>query len=153
MNIDLTSVIQAVLGLCGVAITIFGGIALQALARRFNVQVSAGQTAAFDAALDKSVTYGVTASEAAIAAKGWDHVDVKNQVLATGLAYAVQSFPQALKGVGLTTNLSDPQNAATITAALQRALPAAMLTASASPATPPAPVQAVVQTATPLPVA
>jgi len=149
MNVDLTSVVQAVLGLCAVAITIFGGIALQALAKRFNLQISAGQIAAFDDALAKSLSYGVTAADTQIKAKGWDHPDVKNAVVASALTYAVAKFPAALHDIGLSANIDDPKNAQTITEALRRALPAAMTAAAASPATPPAPVQSVVQTAAP----
>lgn len=141
MTVDLSTVIQAVIGLCATAITIFGGIALTALAKRLNVQVSTAQVAMFDDALGKSLAAGVSASTAAIAAKGWDHIDVKNHVIGLALNTAVSKFPAALKGVGLSADLSDPMNVKTITEALERALPAAFTAAAASPATPPAPVQ------------
>jgi hypothetical protein len=35
----------------------------------------------------------------------------------------VQAFPQALTDVGLSSNLDDPKNTETLTAALERALP------------------------------
>lgn len=151
MNVDLSSVIQAVLGLCAVAISIFGGIALNALAARFKMQISASQTAAYDSALTKALTFGATAVDGTIRAKGWDHVDTKSAVVGSALTYLVAQFPDALKGVGLTTNADDPANAAKIKSALQRALPAAMLAAAASPSTPPAsPVAPVVAAASPL---
>jgi hypothetical protein len=139
MTVDFSNVIQSVLGLCAVGISIFGGIALQRLAAHFNVQISAQQTATFDDALNKALAFGVVKSEAAIAAKGWDHPDVKNQVVGLALNYAVSRFPAALTAVGLSSSVSDPVNVKTITDALQRALPAAMTAAAASPATPPAP--------------
>jgi len=139
MNVDISPVVQSVVGLCAVALTVLGGIALQAFAAKLKVQISASQTSAFDDALSKALTYGATVADAEIKAKGWDHPDVKNAVVATALTYAVSKFPDALAAVGLSTDLTNPTNVATITAALQRALPAAMLTASASPATPPAP--------------
>jgi hypothetical protein len=139
MQVDVSPVVQSVIGLCAVALTVLGGIALQVVAAKWKVQLSASQSAEFDAALSKALTYGATTADAEIRAKGWDHPDVKNAVVATALTYAVAKFPDAIAAVGLSTDLTNPTNVATITAALQRALPAAMLTASASPATPPAP--------------
>ena len=108
----------------------------------FKLQINASQIAQFDDALSKSITFGVTAAQSAIKAKGWDHIDVQNQVLGTALNYAVTNFPTALAGVGLSANTGDPHNLETIKNALKRAFPDAMAKASASPATPPTPTQA-----------
>ena len=137
--VDLHPVIQAALGLAVLAITTLGGLALQAVATKLKLQISAQQTAAFDDALNKALSLGVANSSALIAAKGWDHIDVHNQVVELALNSIVGRFPDALKGVGLSANLSDPQNVDTITSALKRSLPAAFTAAASSPATPPAP--------------
>jgi hypothetical protein len=64
----------------------------------------------------------------------------------------VAAFPEALNAVGLSTNLNDPKNHETLTAALERALPSAMTEASVSPVTPPAPAVTVVTPASAPPV-
>ena len=78
-------------------------------------------------------------SSALITEKGWDHIDVHNQVVGLALNSIVGRFPDVLKGVGLSPDLSDPKNVETITNALKRAMPAAFTAAANSPATPPAP--------------
>lgn len=143
MDVDFFGVIHGALELAGVVVTVFGGVALQAIARKFKTDASAQQVAAFDGALGKALQFGVTASEDLIRAKGWDHVDVKSQVVGIALNTMVARFPGALAAVGLSANLGDPANQKAIQDALQRALPAAFTVAAASPATPPAPSLAV----------
>jgi hypothetical protein len=137
MTINLAPVIQTLVGLAATAIGILGSAVLYKLTQKFNLQISASQQAAFDSALNKSLTYGATQVTGMIAAKGWDSPTVHDAVIASAMTQAANTFPAALAGVGLTPNLNDPRNAATLTAALQRALPQALAVASASPATPP----------------
>jgi hypothetical protein len=138
MSVDLSSIEQAVIGLCGVTITVFGSLALRALAAKFHVQLTASQTLMFDDALSKAATYGVVAANDEIKAKGWDHPEVKNAILEKALTYVVAKFPDALAGVGLSNKSDDPENIKAITAALERVIPSATLAASESPSTPPA---------------
>jgi hypothetical protein len=139
---DLSPIIDSAIGMAGTALTVFGTLTLTAIAKHFNLQVSAQQTASFDDALEKSVTFGATQAEAQIRKNGWDSPDIKSPILNIALNTMAQKFPDALKGVGLSPDVGDPATAAKITAALTRAYPAAMATVAASPATPPTPVQA-----------
>jgi hypothetical protein len=74
---------------------------------------------------------------------------VKNEVVATAMQQVVAAFPEAVNAVGLSTDLNDPKNTETLTAALERALPGAMTEACASPATPPAPAASIPAPASP----
>src|SRR5690242_18153057 len=139
MVVDVSPVIQTLVGLTATALGIIGSAVLYKLSQKLHLQISEGQQAAFDAALHKSLDYGATQATNVIAAHGWDHPAVKNEVVAIARQQAVAAFPGAPKEVGLSTDLNDPKNAGTLTAALERALPAAMTEASASPITPPTP--------------
>jgi uncharacterized protein YidB (DUF937 family) len=137
MQVDFSPVIEPVLTLCGMAITTFGTIALARLAKKYGLQISAEQQDQFEKALGKTndAMIGVLTSQ--IAAKGWDHPDIKNAAIANGLKSIVDKFPDALKGVGLSTDASDPINAQRIKDALSRQFAEAAAKASASPSTPP----------------
>lgn len=143
-TVDLTPVVDVAVTLGASALSIFGALALKAVAARAGVALTGDQTAAFDDALDKALTYGVGAADATIRAKGWDSADVKNQVLAVAATYAAQKMPDALKGVGLSSDLTVAANALALQQALSRAYPKAVATAALSPATPPAPPQEIV---------
>lgn len=144
MVVDISPVVQALVGLAATALGIIGSAVLLKLTQRLHLQVSAEQQEAFDAALKKSLIYGATKATDAIAARGWDHPVVHSEVVSTAMQQIVTAFPGALADVGLSTNLKDPKNTQTLTAALERALPGAMAEASASPITPPAPSAVVV---------
>jgi hypothetical protein len=144
MTVDISPVIQTLVGLAATALGVIGSAVLYKLNTKFNLQISAQQQQAFDSALHKSLVYGATQATNAIEARGWNHPDVKNEVVATAMQQVVAAFPDALNAVGLSTNLNDPKNHETLTAALERALPSAMTEASASPVTPPAPALTVI---------
>jgi hypothetical protein len=144
MTVDISPVIQTLVGLTATTLGIIGSAVLYKLNTRLHLQISEQQQQAFDAALHKSLVYGATQATEAIAAHGWDHPQVKDEVVATAMQQVVAAFPEALNAVGLSTNLNDPKNNSTLTAAMERALPSAMTEASASPVTPPAPAVTVV---------
>lgn len=148
MSVDLSQIETTVVSLAATALGIVGTWAVSRLAQRFGLQVNQAQKAMFDQALSDSLTYGVTQADATIKAKGWDHVDSKNAIIDAGLSYVVAKFPDALKAVGLSSNLNDPANAAAITSALTRMLPIATTTAAASPTTPPSPTSGPIVTTT-----
>lgn len=139
MMVDISPIVQAAVGLVATALGIIGSAVLLKLNQRLHLDISAGQQAAFDAALRKALVYGASKATAEIAERGWDHPLVHSEVVATAMRQVVTAFPQALSDVGLSTNLDDPKNTETLTAALERALPGAMTEASASPITPPTP--------------
>lgn len=134
---DLSPITDLLLQGAGAIVLGLAGWATQRLIAWLNLKVSAQQTAALDGALQKALTYGIQQAKTTIDAKGWDHVDVKNQVLGTALDTMVQKFPDALKGIGV--DLADPKVGPIVTAMLDRAFPAAATVAVASPVTPPGP--------------
>ena len=143
MTVDISPVVQAIVGLAATALGIIGSAVLMKLNTKLHLQISAGQQEAFDSALKKALIYGATKATSEIAAKGWDHPQVHSEVVSTAMQQVVQAFPQALTDVGLSSNLDDPKNTETLTAALERALPGAMTEASKSPITPPAPASTI----------
>ena len=134
MQVDLSPLVEAAVGLAATALTIFGSMALRAAERKWNFQLTEAQTAAWDSALTKAVTYAGTKTEDLIKAKGWDHPDVKNAVLAQAESYLVLRFPQVLAAQGL--DYTSPSAKDVIRSALARALPSAFTSLAASPATP-----------------
>jgi hypothetical protein len=148
MPVDISPITDAAVQLVGALVLAIGGIAITFLSLKVNtwlgVKISAGNQAAFNAALSQSVTFGITQAEGAIKAHGWDDPTVKNVVLAAAATAITTKFPDALAAVGITGDLNSPANVALVQEALQRALPAAALTASASPSTPPAPTPPVI---------
>jgi hypothetical protein len=143
MIVDISPVVRTIVGLAVTALGIIGSAVLMKLNQKLHLQISADQQAAFDAALKKSLIYGATKATSEIASKGWDHPQVHSEVVSTAMQQVVQAFPQALTDVGLSSNLDDPKNTETLTAALERALPGAMTEASKSPITPPAPASTI----------
>src|SRR6476620_1525942 len=113
MIVDISPVVQPVVGLIAATLGIIGSAVLMKLNQRLHLQISASQQDAFDAALKKALVYGATKARNEIAAHGWDHPAVHNEVVATAMQQVVQAFPQALTNVGLSTNLDDPKNAQT----------------------------------------
>lgn len=144
MIVDISPVIQTLVGLTATALGVIGSAVLYKLNTKLHLQISEQQQQAFDAALHKSLVYGATQATDTIEARGWNHPEVKSEVVGRAMQQVVAAFPDALGDVGLSTNLNDPKNQETLTAALERALPSAMTEASASPVTPPAPTVTVV---------
>jgi hypothetical protein len=85
------------------------------------------------------VQAGASAAHGLIAARGYDHVEVKSVILAAAAPYAIAKFAPALKGIGL-----DPDNprdtSAYLAKELDRIFPTAMTAFAQSPVTPPAPL-------------
>lgn len=141
MDIDLTPVLQPLLEIIVAVLGAAISYAALRLAQRLHINVSAERQQLFDQALHKALTYGIGQAHDAIAAKGWDHPEVKNAVLRDALAAVVVKFPDAIRGVGLTPDAAS----LAVREALERAWPSAAAAAAASPVTPPtgAPVAAV----------
>lgn len=71
------------------------------------IKLSDAQKAEMEDVAAKALTWGVTQSETLIKAKGWDHAEVQNAVVAAATRYAVTKFPDAIKRTGL--DLSNPE--------------------------------------------
>jgi|ERR1041385_2358644 hypothetical protein len=137
MNVDLTPIIQAVLGLAAIAITTLGTLAVKRLADWLGVQANSAAVTQLDAALTRAVHAGASEAQDLIREKGWDHVDVKNAIVASGARIVIDKFAPALKSVGLDP--ADPNGATTkyLTEELSRIFPTAIAPVAASPVTPP----------------
>lgn len=136
---DLSAVEGQILSALGI---IIGGVMI-AFGRRLlqwmNVKLSTAQKAELEDNAGKALDYGISLAQDEIAKKGWDHADIKNQVIATATAYAIQKFPDSLARVGVDT--SNPKQAAyQVADVMERKFAGAMATAAASPATPSVPV-------------
>lgn len=138
MTIDLSPVVGATLSLCAVALTTFGTWAIARLARKLGIQANNAAVVAFDDALARSVHAGASALQQTIAAKGYDHPETKNAILAFAAPYAIDKFAPALKGIGLDP--ADPFTTGNyLREELDRIFPTAMTAIAASPVTPPSP--------------
>lgn len=131
MQIDISPLITDAVELGALAMTVVGTWALQRLAQRLGVQLSAARAQLVDATLTKAIGAGAAAAEQLAAAKGWDHPDVKNATLAGALQFLDDHAAAALKTVGLDPVADKTQ----IAAHLNALLPAAMAPIAASPAT------------------
>jgi hypothetical protein len=120
------------LQLLGTIILAIGTWATKRLLDWLGVKTSAQAAANLDQALEKAVTYGIQQAQEGIKTKGWDHIDVRNQVIGAALPYMQAHFADTLRSVG-----ADPTMEDTIKRALDRAFPQAAAKAAASPATPP----------------
>ncbi len=134
--VDLSPLVNYAVAFGAGLLSIAGSAALGFLAQKFHVQVSEAQTAQWDGALNKALSYGGMQAQALIKAHGYDHVEVQNAIIAQALTYMVNKFPQALKSQGISADLSKNDTLVKVEDALKRALPGAMTAFAASPATP-----------------
>ena len=70
------------------------------------IELSASTKAELEDAVGKALAFGFTQGEGIIRAKGWDHVDTKNAVLATGLLEGVCCFAEEPCGITRVGRLS-----------------------------------------------
>jgi hypothetical protein len=107
----------------------------QRVAALLHLKISAQTGSLLESAAFNSATYGLGKVQALIAAKGWDHAEVKSQAVALAIPYFTSRFPGALKAAGV--NLNDPVAlSATVEGLLERVFPDAVSAAASSPATP-----------------
>lgn len=137
--VDLTPIIQALVGLAALVVTSIGGLVLKKLATWLGLKQEDQRLQNFDTALQRAVQAGAMQVTGMIAQKGWDHPDVHSAIVARGLDYVTLKFPNILKSAGLDP--TDPATAGKIEDALLRVLPTALKPVAESPATPPVPPQ------------
>jgi hypothetical protein len=136
--------LQAVAIACAAPISAILCAMLWKLAAKFGVQASAADQAKLNDETKAALTVGAVKAADLIAARGWDHVDVHNQVLADAATYFLQRFPDRATAIAEQAGVAAPAvpSAAKDTAikeTLMARLPDAMNEAAASPATPPVP--------------
>ena len=138
MTIDLSTIEQSVLSVLGALLLALLSAAAKAGLQRLGISVTAAQQEVLNELAHKSVAYGIVNATDTIKAKGWDHIDTKNAVVAAAGTYAVTQFPAVLKQAGV--DISNPALAASMLAQgiMTRVFPTAVQYAAYSPATPPA---------------
>jgi len=133
MTVDLTPVLQAAASLVALSISAATPFIVPRILQLFRLKVSAQQVADFDRDVVKSAQAGAVWVEAEAAQKGWDHPDVTNNGVATGVQYFVDHFQGTLKAVRLDPN--NPEDAKRIGNAIARSFPVAAAPIAASPLT------------------
>lgn len=132
------SFLDAVLAALAVPVAGVLTAVLWKLAKRFGVEVSEKDQAKLNEEAKIALNMAVVKASEVIRAKGWDHVDVKNRILADAAEFFLQRFPdrsqQIAKVAGADTKI---QKFAAVEESLMARLPAAAAEAAASPATPP----------------
>lgn len=138
MTLDLSQIEQQVLMLIAGLILAILTVAAKRFMSWLGIKQTDAQMAQLDDVAGKALSYGVTQAQATIKAKGWDHVDAQNQVVAMAAQYAVQKFPDAVKAAGIDTS-SLTAAIAGLEGVLQRKFPEVAAVMVTSPATPPGP--------------
>jgi hypothetical protein len=117
--------------------------ALWKLAAKWGFQATAQDKANTEAELQTALALGIAKAGPAIAAQGWDHIDVHSQVIARAVRYFLERFPDRAAQIETAANgpetLSVTTKREAVSDTLAARLPEAMTIAAASPATPPAP--------------
>lgn len=136
------NILTAVLTACVPAVAAIACAVLWKIAGYFGIKASAEDQAKFADEAKVALTQAIVVAGPEIAAKGWDHVDVKNQIVANALNFYLQRYPDrstAIATAAGVANPSVPSNAksAAVAQSLMARLPDAASQAAASPATPP----------------
>jgi hypothetical protein len=147
--VDWTPAINIIFTIVGIVATALAGALATWITVKVNTKlngsISADQRAALEVAAKSAVTFGLTTGSTQIknliAARGWDHIDVKSAALASAGNYMISQFPDTVKAAGF--DISSPSAIAATTTALKttllsRVFPAVVTEVAASPATPPA---------------
>lgn len=136
-TVQVDSIATILVQLAAAVLLAAGSWGIARFTKWLGLQNNAQINSAMEAALQKSVTYGLQQAQDTIREKGWDHIEVKNQALASALPYMTERFTATLKQAGV--DVKDEAALKNVVAqALDRAFPAAAAVAAASPATPPA---------------
>src|SRR5882672_7902152 len=86
------------------------------------IKLSDTQKAELEDVAGKSLAFGLSKIDAVIRAKGWDHIDVKNQAVQLAVGYAVTKFPDAMQRAGIDAT-STKTAAIPLTPLLERKFP------------------------------
>jgi hypothetical protein len=124
---DISSIETAVLQAAGIAVLGVASWAGTLISQKFRFDISTATKAEMEDVATKSLTWALTAATDTIKLKGWDHIDIKNQVISDATRYAVARFPDALKrsGVDLDNFSAASQR---LSGVLERTFPAVVAT-------------------------
>lgn len=101
MTIDLTGVEAAALQLAGIVLIAVLSMVGRAVLARLNLQLTAAQRGELDDIAKRALSAAYTTTIASAKSAGWDHVQIKNDVLGHAVLYAIQRFPDAMKRAGI----------------------------------------------------
>lgn len=133
--------LQAVLMACAAPIAAILCAMLWKLAAKFGIEATAADQAKMNDETKAALTVGTVKATDLIAARGWDHADVHNQVLADALKFFLERFPDRATAIATQAGAASPAEPSVakdqaVTETLMARLPDAMSQAAASPATP-----------------
>jgi hypothetical protein len=144
-SVDLSAIENQILSALGIVLVsglgYFGTVILSKINNTALSTAMAGNAANLQAAANAALAYGITRADATIKAKGWDHAEVKTEVLKAATPYLLGKFSETLANSGVDVK-NVPASEAAVQGLLERSFPAAATVAAASPATPPAPATA-----------
>lgn len=135
MNIDLSGIETELLQALGIVLATAATYAVQQFVAKLKISKNSEIVAALDDAANKAINAAVVEASDTIKAKGWDSIEVKNEVMARAGDQLVAHAQTALQNAGYDpTTARGKQDIQDIVA---RALPKAVAQAAASPVTPP----------------
>jgi hypothetical protein len=137
MHIDLTQPINLILLAVASGVAAVVSAVLMKIAKKIGISNDTAMMANIDAVAQKGISFAVMAAQEQIKAKGWDHPEVQNQLIAGAAQYVADNFQGTLAKAGIDP--TTPEGTATIKNIVTRALPAGTAAAEASPTTPAAP--------------
>lgn len=153
--------LSAVLMACVPPVAAIACAVLWRIAALVGVKATSEDQAKLNDEAKVALTQAIVAAGPLIAEKGWDHVDVKNQVVADALNFFLQRNPDRATKIATAAGVANPAapsaaKDAAVTQSLMARLPDAASQAAASPATPPVDPpkpspQAIIGPAQPLP--
>lgn len=134
--------LSAVLMACAAPVAAILCGVLWKIANYFGIKATAEDQAKFNDEAKVALTQAFAAAGPLIKAKGWDHIDVHNKVLADALTFLEQRNPDRATKIATAAGVADPSMPSSakdvaITQSLLARLPDVASQAAASPATPP----------------
>jgi flavin-binding protein dodecin len=135
MNIDLSGIETDVLQALGIVLATAATYAIQQFVAKMKISKNSEIVATLDEAAAKAINGAIVKADQTIRDRGWDSIQVKDQVIASAANQLIAHGQVALANAGYDPNTQ--QGKKDIQDVVERAFPAAALEASNSPVTPP----------------
>lgn len=120
--IDVSSLETQVLQAVGIVLMALFTWAGRMVVEKLHIEVATAQRAELEDVTTKALSWAVHGAMDTVKAKGWDHLDTKNQVISDATRYAINRFPDTLKRAGI--DLTDTTlSAESLAGILQRKYP------------------------------
>lgn len=104
--IDLSGIEAAALQLAGIVLIGILSLIGRTVLAKLHIELTAAQRDELEAIARRALSSAYASTIASSKSAGWDHLQVKNEVLGQAVLYAVHRFPDALKRAGIST--TDP---------------------------------------------